>query len=140
MSLIIVWVGGGGGEGVEPMSTTAKSWRSSIFIHSFSMIFLSSSQVRDLQSANARMTRHVQYVEVSQRKEIENIKAGLAQPIKIVHMATVCNVITHAIQSEKPIHGLFICNFFSLDFSRFFTRCTYSYTFFLNWRRKVANF
>jgi hypothetical protein len=49
------------------------------------MIFLSSSQVRDLQSANARMTRHVQYVEVSQRKEIENIKAGLAQLIKTVH-------------------------------------------------------
>jgi hypothetical protein len=49
------------------------------------MIFWSSSQVRDLQSANARMTRHVQYVEVSQRKEIENIKAGLAQPMRNVY-------------------------------------------------------
>jgi hypothetical protein len=46
---------------------------------------LSLSQVRDLQSANARMTRHVQYVEVSQRKEIENIKAGLAQPMRNVY-------------------------------------------------------
>jgi hypothetical protein len=56
-----------------------------LFIYLFFHDILSSSQVRDLQSANARMTRHVQYVEVSQRKEIENIKAGLAQPMITVY-------------------------------------------------------
>jgi hypothetical protein len=83
---ITLWVNGGGGRGVELMSTTAKSV-AIFFIYLF--IFremLSSSQVRDLQSANARMTRHVQYVEVSQRKEIENIKAGLAQPMRTMHI------------------------------------------------------
>jgi hypothetical protein len=78
--------GGGGGRGWKQYQRQQKcSDLIYLFIYSFSMIFLSSSQVRDLQSANARMTRHVQYVEVSQRKEIENIKAGLAQPIKTVH-------------------------------------------------------